>query len=131
MKKYTMKYFFNEDVLFIPLCDDKSPVGDEDFQENVVLYKDTNDTQKVVSIEILNFSNFKEDKIKIGSDKTFDFTNLFKPVRMFLSLRDIMFDDPEQFEETLKIWGFKKVSKKKKESNQKDFILEKSIPALC
>lgn len=108
-----MKYFFNEDVLYISLSDQKSSIGDEDYQENVVLYRYK---KKVVGIEINNFTDFKETLIKISSSQTLNFAESFKRIKMVISLRDIIIDDPEQFEETMKIWGFKNIKKENLEA---------------
>lgn len=124
MKAY-IKYFLEEDVLFIPLNNKKSPIGDEDYQDNVVLYKDIKNPSEINSIEILNFSNFEGNIIQIDKDKAIDFSEQFRPVRMFISLKDIMYNDPTQFEETLKIWGFKKV---KEETPSKSFSVPTRIP---
>jgi len=106
MKK--MKYFFDEDVLYITLGKEKSLIGDEDYQENVVLYRYN---RKVVGVEIHNFTTFNETLIKISSTETLNLAEPFKRIKMVISLRDIIIDDPQQFEETMKMWGFKKVEK--------------------
>jgi uncharacterized protein YuzE len=104
MKK--MKYFFDEDILYIPLSKEKSLIGDEDYQDNVVLYKHN---KKVVGIEIHGFSSFQETLIKISSSETLNLAEPFKRIKMVISLRDIIIEDPQQFEENMKMWGFRKV----------------------
>jgi uncharacterized protein YuzE len=113
----SFNYFFEEDVLYIPLGNDKSPIGDEDFQNSVVLYKLD---EKVVGIEIQKFSKFKEDQIIIGQSDVLDLTIPFKRLRMVISLRDIIRTDPEQFQETMKIWGFEKLNDIPKLSSKYD-----------
>jgi uncharacterized protein YuzE len=100
----TIKYFSEEDVLYIPLSDKKSLIGDEDFQDNVILYKIDNE---VVGIEIQNFSEFKETTLRISNKKVLDLTEPFKAIKMVISLFDIIEDDPKQFKDTLEAWGFK------------------------
>jgi uncharacterized protein YuzE len=95
-------YFFKEDVAYISLCDEKSMIGDEDFQEGVVLYK--NNSNDIIGIEILNFTTFQENKIQLAENKFLDFTKTFKELHILISFRDII-DDPEQFLATCKEWG--------------------------
>ena len=124
-------YFFKEDVAYISLCDRKSSVGDEDFQDGVVLYRDSKG--KATGIEILSFSNFKESKIILSASKSIDFTTTFRELHMLISLRDIMFDDPVQFESTRKEWGIRvqKISSKLNQSPSINVpISPKDIPDL-
>ncbi len=116
MNKIEITYFFKEDVTYISLCDEKSSIGDEEFQDGVVLYR--GDNNKVSGVEILNFSGFKESKITLSVEQSLDFTTTFRELHMLISLRDIMFVDPEQFESTCKEWGIRvqKISSKLDES---------------
>jgi len=115
-----ISYFVKEDVLYIPLSDTKSSIGDEDYQAGVVLYRDENDPRKVLAIEISNFSSFRENKITISQNTCADFTTEFRELHMLISLRDIMFNDSEQFYETCKEWGIsvKILNNKLNESNE-------------
>lgn len=96
-------YFSVEDVAYISFCDKKSMIGDEDFQDGVVLYRDTKNN--IIGIEILNFSVFKENKIQLSESEFADFSTTFKELHMLISLKDIMENDPEQFNATCKEWG--------------------------
>lgn len=116
MKKLKFKYFFEEDVLYISLSNKKSAIGDEDYQENVVLYR-SDDAKEIIGIEILNFTHFKENKIKIKPKDCIDFSFQFQKIKMFISLRDIMYNDPQQFEETLREWGFIKAPEANRDPN--------------
>jgi uncharacterized protein YuzE len=124
-------YFFKEDVAYISLCELKSSIGDEDFQGGVVLYRDSKN--KITGIEILKFSNFKESKIILSANESIDFTTTFRELHMLISLRDIMFDDPVQFESTCKEWGIRvqKISSKLNQSPSINVpISPKDIPNL-
>ena len=103
-------YSITTDNLYIQLSDKKSSVGHDDFQDNVILYRD--ESKKIVGIEILNFNNLKESLIKLGKNERIDFSEPFQKIRMLISLRDIMFADPEQFEDTLKQWGIQIIKEK-------------------
>lgn len=98
-------YFSGEDVAYLSLCDKKSMIGDEDYQDGVVLYRD--EKGDVVGIEILNFSLLKENKIQLSDKDYADFTTTFRELHMLISLRDIMIDDPKQFNDTCEEWGIK------------------------
>jgi len=126
-----LTYFIKEDVAYISLGNHKSSVGDEDFQDGVVLYRGSKN--KITGIEILKFSNFKKSKIIISADESIDFTTTFRELHMLISLRDIMFDDPEQFESTCKAWGLRvqKISSKLNQSPSINVpISRKDIPNL-
>jgi len=124
MKNITITYFSNEDVLFIPVSDEKSPIGDEEYQDDVVLFRNTND--EITGIEIQKFSLFKENKIKIGKHHHIDFKDTFTKVRMLMSCRDIMFSDPKQFEQTMKEWGIEII--KGDESRPKNIHINTKLP---
>ena len=100
-----LQYFVKENVLFISLCEEKSSMGDEDYQEGVVLYKDEKEHRKIVAIEVLNFTDFKENVIRVSDEQSIDFTSAFRQLRMLISLRDIMFEDQQQFLSICKEWG--------------------------
>lgn len=119
-------YFSNEDVLFIPLKDKTSSVGDEDYQEGVVLFRDKKN--EVVAIEIQHFSTFKKNKISICDDCTLDLKDVFLKVRMLISCRDIYETDPLQLEETLKEWGMNIKKDKKEKDLTKNIHFEVNLP---
>ncbi|MFC2084933.1 DUF2283 domain-containing protein [Bacteroidota bacterium] len=81
MARKKFKYYPLEDVLFIKLSKEKSYTGDEEYQTGVVLFRDTQNPESVVTIEILNFSSFKENKIFIAKDKSLDFSRNFEGIR--------------------------------------------------
>ena len=111
METITIKYFSDEDVLFIPTSAEKSSIGDEEYQSNVILYRNTKN--HLLAIEIQNFSKFKENKVQVSVHNQIDFSESFKKVKMLISLRDIIFSDPTQFEATLKEWGIEIVKEQK------------------
>ena len=102
MKKIEIKYFLPEDVAYITLSKNKSSIGDEEYQPDVILYRNDNE---LVGIEIQNFYSGKIDKIKVSDKDAIDFTIPFRVCRMFISLQDIMDTDKKQFEETLAAWN--------------------------
>jgi hypothetical protein len=102
MKTIKITYFLNEDTASISFCDEKSMTGDEEFQEGVILYRKAG---KIVRIEILGFTSFKEDHIFVDENTFMDFSDTFKQLRMLISLRDIVDTDPQQFGETCRAWG--------------------------
>jgi len=112
MKTIKITYFLSEDTASISFCDEKSMVGDEEFQEGVILYRKAD---KIVGIEILSFTSFKEDHIFVAEKTFMDFSDTFKQLRMLISLRDIVDTDPQQFEETCREWGIQvnKINDKK------------------
>ncbi len=126
MKSLDLSYFSEEDVLYIEISKEKG-IGDEEYQEDLILYR--NKQNKVVSIEIQHFSEFKESKIKISEKKEIDLFKSLEKIRMLISLRDIMLSDPKQFEETLRAWGFQ-VIKEKEESPKNILIRETYSEAL-
>ena len=111
MKNLLLKYFSPEDVLYIQLGNKKSSIGDEEFQEDVVLFRNPDNAKQVTGIEIQQFNEFKENYIQIDKKIRIDFAEPLKKIRMLISLRDIMFTDPKQFEETLEQWGIKIIKK--------------------
>lgn len=106
MKDINFKYFFPTDILYIELSDRKSPVGDQDFQDNVILYKALK-SKKVLSVEILHFKDFKKNHIQISQNKAIDFSGPFRFLRAFLSLQGIIITEPEEFKRIMSIWGYK------------------------
>jgi hypothetical protein len=86
-------------------------------KNSVVLYKlDKN----VVEIEIHNFSKFKEDHVIIAPNDVIDLSTQFRRIKMVISLLDIILTDPEQFEETMKAWGFKRINRLVKSPSKLD-----------
>lgn len=128
MKQITLSYFSLEDVLFINISKEKSVIGDQEFQEDVILYRGTD--KKVIGIEVQKFTEFKESKIQINQNRTVDMSVPFNKIRMLISLRDIMFSDPIQFEETLKEWGIDIL--KERLTPPKDISIKEPCPdCLC
>ncbi len=123
MKKTEIEYFSQEDVAYIHLSAKKSLVGNEEFQDDVILYRIEDE---LVGIEIQNFYRSKTDTIKISDTKSLDFTKQFQIMRMLISLRDIIHNDPDQFKETLAEWGINIIEKtalKKFENTRKMDIM--------
>lgn len=74
----------------------------------MVIFRDQG-TNEITGIEILNFSYYKEDFVQITKKKALRFTTPFKIIRMIKSLKDIW--GTEEYEDTLKEWGFRKIDK--------------------
>jgi uncharacterized protein YuzE len=126
MESITLTYFTAEDVLYIPLKNENSSIGDEEYQDDVTLYR--NDSNEIVAIEIQKFSMFNENEIKVCSDKVIDLKTSFEKIRMFISCRDIIDTDPEQFEQTLKEWGIE-VIKEDDDGSTKSVAVETKAPS--
>ena len=105
MKQIT--YYFKQDIVYISLSADESTIGDEDFQDGVILLRDQE--SNIVGIEIIDFTSFKEDKIRASEEECWDLSKVFLEIRMLISLRDIMFSyyekEKREFEDTCKAWG--------------------------
>lgn len=71
MKKMKMKYCEPIDNLYIAFSDKRSMVGSEEFQSGVVLYRDSG-SKELIGIEIMNFTEFNENPIRISSDEALD-----------------------------------------------------------
>lgn len=127
MKHLLLKYFSPEDVLYIQLGSKKASIGDEEFQEDVILFRNPESTKQVLGIEIQQFTEFKDNYLQINKNERIDFSEPLKKIRMLISLRDIMFDDPKQFEETLEQWGIKII--KKKSEAPKSISIQTPCPA--
>jgi hypothetical protein len=110
MKDVILTYYSDEDILFIQFSNKKTPIGSNEFQEGVTIFRNPNDKKEIFSIEIVDFSHFVGDELEVEKTRKINFASVFKKVRMFHSLRDII--GTEEFEETLKMWGFKKVENK-------------------
>ena len=110
MKDIILTYYSDEDILSIQFSNKKSPIGSNEFQDGVSIFRNPNDKKEIFSIEIVDFSHFIGDEIEVEDNRKINFANVFKKVRMFHSLRDII--GTEEFEETLEMWSFKKVGNK-------------------
>lgn len=110
MKEILFKYFVPTDTLYIELSKNRSNVGDIEYQDNVILFRDEK-TENITGIEILNFNSFKENVIKVSDTEVKELTEPFRFVRMFISLQDIRGTD--EFDKTLEAWGYKKIRMKK------------------
>jgi hypothetical protein len=110
MKDIIFKYYSDEDILFIQLSNKKTSIGSNDFEEGVTIFRNPKDKKDILAIEIIDFSNYKSDKVQLEKNTKVNFAPAFQKIRMFSSLHDIA--GSAEFEETLKIWGFKKVENK-------------------
>lgn len=109
-----MRYFFPSDNLYIELSNKKSPLGDEEFQDDVILHRDPK-SNEIVGIEILHFKDFTKlnNYVQISKNKVIDMSTHFRFLRAFISLQDIMFIDPDEFEKIMIGWGYKKIKNQK------------------
>jgi hypothetical protein len=101
-EKLLLKYFSPSDNLFIHFAPKTNSVGEMEHQEDVILYKEN---EEIKAIEILHFREFKGAKLQISSNEVWDFDEVFKPLRMVISLEDILGTD--EFERTCEAWNLK------------------------
>jgi len=102
-KEIIFKYFSPSDILYIQFVNKKQSIGDEEFQDEVILFRDPN-SKEVISVEIINFiKSFKDNFIQITKTEAKDFYKEFRFLRAIISLQDIILSDPEEFEKTMKI----------------------------
>lgn len=106
MKPFVFKYFFPTDNLYIQIGRKKSACGDDEFQDDIVLFRDIK-TSELVGIDIMHFSKSKTSKIKTSEGSGIDFTIPFRLIKALVSLEDIRLSDPDEFEKVLAIWGYK------------------------
>jgi len=117
-KSLILKYFSPSDILYIQFVNKKQSIGDEEFQDGVILFRDSN-SKEVIGVEIINFrKSFKDNFIQITKTEAKDFYKEFRFLRAIMSLQDIMISDPEEFEKTMEIWGYKRIKQSSFESDK-------------
>lgn len=111
------RYCVHIDNLYISFSDKKSMIGSEEYQSGAVLYRDSN-TNDIIGIEIINFSDFNEDRVQISENDALDLTVPFKFLKGVIQFHELEEYDPKAFENVLSQWGFHRVhiSKQEKES---------------
>lgn len=114
MNNIIFKYYYEEDNLYIQFSRKKSPIGDEEFQDGVILFRDNKGI--LVGIEIYNYSDFTETKIKIDSSKYVDFKEPFGLIKQFITVAELRESYPQLWKEFLENSGFEKVKEKDKTS---------------
>lgn len=108
-KELILKYFSPSDILYIQFVNKKQSIGDEEFQDEVILFRDPN-SKEVIGVEIINFTkSFKDNFIQITKTEAKDFHKEFRFLRAIISLQNIILSDPEEFEKTMEIWGYKRI----------------------
>ena len=124
MKQFIFKYFFPTDNLYIQIGKKKSLCGDDEFQDDIVLFRDR-DTSELVGINIMHFTKSKIDRIQTTKNGGIDFSFPFRLIKVLVSLEDIRETEPEEFERNLKIFGYDI----RKSTDSVDFkFKEKSTP---
>lgn len=129
----SVHYLVPADNLFIALSSKRTPVGSEEFQDGVVLYRDEK-SSKVIGVEIMYFKMFKDDFIQIAEDEFLDMTQLFKIIRTIISIAEISSIDRNTYESLMRKMGWQKSRRKiAADSPQKlfdnlDEILPHNIP---
>ncbi len=95
MKILRFKYFFPTDNLFIQTSEKKSPIGTDDFQYDVVLFREDK-TNDIVGIDISHFMEFDEDRIQISKEEAIDFQREFKVLRELIKLQKDIINQQDQ-----------------------------------
>jgi len=112
--KITLKYFPPTDNLYIQFGNKKSAVGDDDFQDDIMLFRDSK-TGRIFGIEIMEFSKFEGNYIQISENEVMDFSIPFTFIRKMIiyfkeltNLQNKIFPEPKEVEEFMKICGYDK-----------------------
>ena len=110
MKTLEFEYLVSSDILYIKLSRKKSSIGDEEFEDDVIIFREPK-TKKILGIEILNFLKFSNNYIQISKKEGIDFTKPFNIVRAFALLQENFIENPTEFDKTIKEifenWGYK------------------------